>query len=250
VTALLDWEFTHLGDPMDDLGWWVFRGHDMAGGCGDLAAQLQRWSDHTCLPVDARSIGYYRALVMLRWLVAVAATIENGGSGLDRSVHFALVPLLGVRLPRALAGLLGVELAEPALDDLAGGREPGPGAPVLAALGADLRDVIAPSVIDAEARRRLGAVQIYLSHLEALDRLGHGLAEAEAADVSGTLGHDAPSPAAAVRDLAERSADPLLDHAAEVALLLYFWRHGLRQVAVWPIVAPRALPALTPVPEL
>ena len=44
VTALLDWEFSHLGDPMDDLGWWVFRGHDMAGGCGDLRAQLARWS--------------------------------------------------------------------------------------------------------------------------------------------------------------------------------------------------------------
>ncbi len=36
VTALLDWEFAHLGDPMDDLAWWVFRGHDIAGDCGDL----------------------------------------------------------------------------------------------------------------------------------------------------------------------------------------------------------------------
>ena len=44
VTALLDWEFAHLGDPMDDLGWWVFRGHDMRGDCGDLGAQLARWS--------------------------------------------------------------------------------------------------------------------------------------------------------------------------------------------------------------
>ena len=100
MTALLDWEFSHLGDPMDDLGWWVFRGHDMAGGCGDLAAQLARWSARTGLPVDARSIEYYRAFVMFRWLVSVAATLDRGGSGIDRSVHFALVPILAVRLPR------------------------------------------------------------------------------------------------------------------------------------------------------
>ena len=113
MTALLDWEFSHLGDPMDDLGWWVFRGHDMAGGCGDLAAQLSRWSTRTGLPVDSASIEYYRAFVMFRWLVSVAATLDRGGSGIDRSVHFALVPILAVRLPQALATLVGTTLPPP-----------------------------------------------------------------------------------------------------------------------------------------
>ena len=132
VTALLDWEFSHLGDPMDDLGWWVFRGHDMAGGCGDLAAQLARWSARTGLPVDSGSIEYYRAFVMFRWLVSVAATLDRGGSGIDRSVHFALVPILAVRLPQALATLVGTTLPPPPAtpDD-----SPGPGADVLGGAG-------------------------------------------------------------------------------------------------------------------
>ena len=173
VTALLDWEFAHLGDPMDDLGWWVFRGHDMAGGGGDLAAQLQRWSEHTGLaratPGASSTTG---RVVMLRWLVAVAATIENGGSGLDRSVHFAL---------GAAAGRCGCRGPWPACSAWSWPsprrmtphrwpRSRAPAPPCWPPCGADLRDVIAPSVADAEARRRLGAAQIYLSHLEALDR--------------------------------------------------------------------------------
>lgn len=248
VTALLDWEFSHLGDPMDDLGWWVFRGHDMAGGCGDLAAQLRRWSHRTGLPVVPASIEYYRALVMLRWLVSVAATIENGSSSMDRSVHFALVPVLAVRLPRALAGLLAIDLATPPVP--VGGGEPGPAAAVIAALGADLSDVIAPAVAGSEARRRLGAAQIYLSHLEALDRLGGSLAIAEAGDVAATLGHEPVGPAAAQRELAELAARPDLGSGAQAGLLRYFWRHGLRQVAVWPTVASRALTEPTPVPSV
>lgn len=30
LTGLIDWEFAHFGDPMDDLGWMAFRGR--AGG--------------------------------------------------------------------------------------------------------------------------------------------------------------------------------------------------------------------------
>lgn len=78
VTALLDWEFSHLGDPMDDLRWWVFRGHDMSGDAGDLAAQLQRWSTATGLAVDPTSVAYYRVFVMLRWLVSVVADTVTG----------------------------------------------------------------------------------------------------------------------------------------------------------------------------
>ena len=186
MTALLDWEFCHLGDPMDDLGGWLFRGYDMAAWQGDLAAQLRRWSERTGLAVDRRSVEYYRAVTMVRWLVSVATTIENGGSGMDRSVHYALVPVLSVRLPRALATLLDVDL--PAPGPRLASAEPGPGAPVLAALRDDLREVIGPAVEGSEARRRLAAAEIYLSHLEAVDRVGARVAEDEAADVAATLG--------------------------------------------------------------
>ena len=110
VTALLDWEFSHVGDPMDDLAWWVFRGHDMSGGCGDLGAQLGRWQSRTGLTVDSSSIEYYRAVVIVRWLVCVASALDRGGPTMDRSTYFSLLPVLTVRLSRSLATLLAVSL--------------------------------------------------------------------------------------------------------------------------------------------
>jgi aminoglycoside phosphotransferase (APT) family kinase protein len=233
VTALLDWEFAHLGDPMDDLGWWVFRGHDMRGDCGDLAAQMARWSSRTGLPVDLGRVAYYRVVVMLRWLISVVAALERGGIGMDRSVYYRLVPVLSVRLPRALAGLLGVEL--PALPD-GPDDPPGPAAEVIDAISRDIEHVIAPAVQDSEARRRIDASTFYLSHLAAMDRHGATLARAELDDLSEVLGHRPLS-----LDDGRRGLEQLARRgSARPDLLAFFWRDGARQVAAWPLVAPRA----------
>ena len=244
VTALLDWEFSHVGDPMDDLAWWVFRGHDMTGDCGDLTAQLERWSAATGLAVDRDSIEYYRTFVMYRWLVSVASTLDRGGSGMDRSVHFALVPVLAVRLAQGLATQLGVSLAEaPTIPT----GQPGPAAPVIAALGSDLFEVVAPAVQTPEARRRLGAAMLYLSHLDAVDRLGAELWAAELDDVEQLVGRRPTSIEDASALVAELVRQPDLpwDDAVQ-----FFWRSAHRQVALWPLAAPTAFAPATPIPQL
>jgi aminoglycoside phosphotransferase (APT) family kinase protein len=243
VTALLDWEFCHLGDPMDDLGWWVFRGHDMSGGCGDLAAQLRRWSARTGLPVDARSVDYYRVLVMLRWLISIAAPLDATSTAMDRSVYFGLLPVLSVRIPAALAALAGIDLGPPPEipDDAPAGRAE----PVVEALRGDLTDVIAPDLRSPDAIRRAGGAMLYLAHLSALDRLGPALAAADDEDLAEVLGRPAAQGAAREHDLMEVVAGG--EPSAEV--LRYFWRNGLRQAALWPPVASRALGVPTPVPR-
>ena len=244
VTALLDWEFSHLGDPMDDLGWWVFRGHDMAGDCGDLAAQFRRWSAATGLPVDARSVEYYRAFVMLRWLISVASALDNGGGGMDRSVYFGLVPVLAVRLTRALASLLEHPL-EPVHLPPAG--QPSTTAAVIEALAADLRGVIGPSVTTSEARRRLMAAELYLSHLHAVDCAGGELRRATLADTEHLVGTRPEDEHEAARLVAGfvRSSGVSFDQA-----LGWFWRDAHRQVALWPMVVPRALAEPTAIPTI
>jgi tRNA (cmo5U34)-methyltransferase len=244
VTALLDWEFCHVGDPMDDLGWWVFRGHDMAGGCGDLAAQLQRWSARTGLPVDPWTVDYYRTFVMLRWLISISAPLDAGTSAMDRSVYFGLLPVLSVRIPAALAALAGIDLGPP--PEMPDDPAPGPAEPVLEAMRGDLIDVIAPDLRSPDARRRAGAAMLYLAHLSALDRLGPALAAADDDDLAEVLGRRPGRGPAREHDLAAAVADG--EPSAEV--LGYFWRHGLRQAALWPPVASRALGVPTPVPDL
>ncbi len=243
VTALLDWEFSHVGDPMDDLAWWVFRGHDMAGDCGDLAAQLGRWQARTGLAVDPSSIEFYRAMVMLRWMVSVASALDRGGPNMDRSVYFSLVPILTVRLSRSLAALLGITLpTAPPMDE----QPPGVNAGVIEALRADLADVIAPAVTTAEVARRVGAALLYTSHLAADDRLGPTLRAADVDDIEAVTGARPDGPAAAERAIAAAARGT---ETSVETLVGYFWRAGHRQVAVWPLVAERALREPTTIPS-
>ena len=141
---------------------------------------------------------------MLRWLVSVVAALERGGIGMDRSVYYRLVPVLSVRLPRALAGLLGVEL--PPLPD-------GPDDPPGPAAGT-----------------------FYLSHLAAMDRHGATLARVELDDLSEVLGDRPRSSDEGRRDLEQLARGG----SARPDLLAFFWRDGARQVAAWPLVAPLA----------
>lgn len=102
VTALLDWEFVHVGDPMDDLAWLAFRGHHMVGEIGDFHAQIERWQSRTGFTVDWRRIEYYRIVVMYIWLVSCLAALDNGARNQDRFTYLNLINLINVIMPRAM----------------------------------------------------------------------------------------------------------------------------------------------------
>jgi hypothetical protein len=108
VTALLDWEFVHVGDPMDDLAWLAFRGHHFAGDIGDFSAQLQRWQARTGFEVDKRRIAYYRIVVMYVWLISCLAALDNGAKNQDRFTYINLISLMNVIIPRAVMEFAGV----------------------------------------------------------------------------------------------------------------------------------------------
>jgi len=107
ITAMIDWEFAHLGDPMDDLAWLAFRGHHMTGNCGDLRANLARWSAATGLAVDPGRVAWYRALVIARWLISCLSALAHDPDGADHVVHRMLVPLTSHQLCVALDAMAG-----------------------------------------------------------------------------------------------------------------------------------------------
>ena len=224
VTALLDWEFAHLGDPLDDLAWLSFRGHHLSDGIGDLGTQLARWSRATGLEADAERIAWYRALVMLRMLVSCHAALDSGARTLDRTVYFSLVPLLELLLPRALAGLAGFALPPAA-------ARPAPAASataeVIASLRADVSNVVLPALPEP-TRSRASGMALLLLHLEAADRFGDAVRDAERALLSA---HGLETEAA----LAKRVEDaPAAEHERWVRL---FAERGALRIALWPYLA-------------
>ena len=93
VTALLDWEFAHLGDPMDDIAWLTIRGHHLTR-FGDAPVEFARYSELTGTAIDPERLRWYQALVLTRMATACLAALEKPGGGMDHTTYTLLEPLL------------------------------------------------------------------------------------------------------------------------------------------------------------
>lgn len=93
VAAILDWELTHLGDPMEDLGWicvpsWRFGQHDLpVGGFGHRAAMYGAYRAAGG-DIDESAVRFWEILGTLKWgIMCSAMMVQAFESGLDRSVE-------------------------------------------------------------------------------------------------------------------------------------------------------------------
>lgn len=73
VSAILDWEACHFGDPMEDLGWlcmpiWRFGRLDQpAGGVGTRAQLFDAYAHASGEPVDAARVRFWEIRGMMHW---------------------------------------------------------------------------------------------------------------------------------------------------------------------------------------
>jgi aminoglycoside phosphotransferase (APT) family kinase protein len=114
TSALIDWEFAHVGDPVDDLAWISIRAH-LLGGFGELQDHLAAWSHATGLRVRSEIIEFYREMVLLRMGVSCQIALEHAGAReMNLTVYELLLPYLHFLLPCALelAGCKDASLSE------------------------------------------------------------------------------------------------------------------------------------------
>jgi aminoglycoside phosphotransferase (APT) family kinase protein len=98
ITAVLDWELAHLGDPAEDLGWictpsWRFRGTGgPVAGLGPIEAMLdgyrQAGGDPSVTPQDVR---FWAMLGSLKWGVMCLTMAHIFTSGADASIERAVI---------------------------------------------------------------------------------------------------------------------------------------------------------------
>ncbi|WP_137389404.1 phosphotransferase family protein [Rhodoligotrophos defluvii] len=103
ITAILDWELVHLGDPMEDLGWiclqaWRGRAPYM---CHLLTREElhQRYSALTGLPVDPAAVAYWEAFGTFKLAVMhLGATYCYE----TRGFNDLRMAAMGIQIPRML----------------------------------------------------------------------------------------------------------------------------------------------------
>ncbi len=96
LRAVLDWELTHVGDPVEDLGWfcvraWRFGSPLVAGGVGTASDLLDGYVAGGGEPVSTEELRWWEALGTLRWGVICIAQAATHLSGASRSVELAAI---------------------------------------------------------------------------------------------------------------------------------------------------------------
>ena len=178
MTALLDWELAHAGDPMEDLAWFSMR--NVMEPVPDFQAALRAYETASGAPVDVARIRYHRVFVSARVVIIRHRNVtgEPGNSIVSRSLNRRL-------LVDALAQTTGHALPPVAEFDA------GPTAqtPLFDAVINDLRDQIAAIASDGRIAASAKNAAKVLKYLREVDRLGDLVQRRDANALADLLGH-------------------------------------------------------------
>ena len=95
ITAVLDWECAHLGDPAEDLGWlctrsWRFDRPDLpVGGFGQIDDLLDGYAARGDRRVTGEEVRYWQVFGLIRWAILNMMQAHGHVSGMRRDVVFA-----------------------------------------------------------------------------------------------------------------------------------------------------------------
>jgi aminoglycoside phosphotransferase (APT) family kinase protein len=118
LTGVLDWELTHAGDPVEDLGWlcvpaWRFGRRDRpAAGLATRAELLDAYERHSAVAVDPAALAWWELAGTLRWGVICVMQAFSHLSGARRSVEHAVIGRRACEVEWDLLELLGVSPAD------------------------------------------------------------------------------------------------------------------------------------------
>lgn len=221
VTAVLDWELAHFGDPQEDLGWLSMRAAQEP--MPDFPALLAFYAEQAGTTLDLPAIRYYR--VLAEWTVAVIGHLKprSGLGDTERGNALVYEQLHRRLLVEAIAGavgatgtLPGITLPEP---------RPSPRTWLYDMALDQIRESVVPRLTDPLGERRAKGVARTVRVLRELDRYHRELDALLAAARASALGQ-AGGPA----DLALAIAGGRVD---DQAALRYAWADVQATTAVY-----------------
>lgn len=179
ITALLDLEIGHIGDPLMDLA--GFRMRDTVLHYGDLPALYERYAKHRGEPVDMDAIRYYHLAFTLSNQLAYHMALADPPLESDYMTNMQWCSETNLHAVEALAEILDVELGSVELPER---RE----SPVAAAHEQLVRTLKAIEAGDEFGQYRLRGAFRLARHLQRFDEIGDSLVAADLEDLHALLG--------------------------------------------------------------
>jgi Phosphotransferase enzyme family len=180
ITGLLDFEHSHVGDPMMDLA--ALRIRDTLKSLGDLAEIGARYEAVTGVPLDHDVIEYHTVLYNAQSVFSVRPPLADPLPGTDWISYLAWY-VNGARWSfEAIAEIRGYELAPVALPEPHPGRQ----APALRYLVDRLR------AAGGRGDYELGALGRIANHLKRVDEVGAAFDADGLDELTDLLGHRPP----------------------------------------------------------
>ena len=177
LTALLDWEFAHPGDPMEDFGWFSMRA--VMEPVPDFAGLLAHYGRTSGIPVDLDRIRYHRVFVSTRVVIIRHRNVtgQPGTSLVSRALNRRL-------LVTALAEANRIRLATPPRLD----APPTDRTSLFDTTIHDLRHAIAEVASEPAVVAAAKTTAKVVKYLRELDRYGALATEMDLAGLTAALG--------------------------------------------------------------
>jgi aminoglycoside phosphotransferase (APT) family kinase protein len=112
LVAVLDWEFAHVGDPVEDVAWpivraWRFGADEKRlGGVGDVEPYLERYNERTGRSISLEELYVWEVLGNVKWAIGCLTQSRRHLNGQDRSVEYAVLGRLAAEMEYELLHLI------------------------------------------------------------------------------------------------------------------------------------------------
>jgi aminoglycoside phosphotransferase (APT) family kinase protein len=229
VTALVDWEWAHLGDPMEDLGNSCV--HASFHPSGDLPDFLAHYARARGIAVDLDRVRYYRAHLMVRSVIALAAATARWDPHVPVALNLCFRVVSDRICCEAIAEAAGIALERPELPEL---RAQAPS--LYEVVARNLEQDVLPAVSGSFPRNRLEAAVLLVRSLEREQVLGPALERIECDELGALLGVRPADLTGGLAELDRRIAERRAPDEARV--LNYLARRAWRQeLLLAPVVS-------------
>jgi aminoglycoside phosphotransferase (APT) family kinase protein len=181
VTSVIDWEWGHLGDPMEDLGNICVR--EFWNPSGGLKNMIGRYQERSGLRANPQDVRYYRVQQNMRGMIPIAERTVIAQPREPLAWYLAYRYVGDRSTLEAMAEFMGITIERPEMPVDRGPMDP-------LAISADWvneHDVLS-ALTTPFARARAHEVSILVRCIERVSRLGKEIERADLAELSQLLG--------------------------------------------------------------